>query len=125
MSPQAAPATWFCSFCLKSQHEVKKLVAGPGFIAICDECVEMSRIYMEGGTPDLSQQLPQEKLPTERLLKSLQAIDDVMRGKDSQLSAVVGILRARKVSWAQIGEALGVSRQSAWERFAASLPPDD
>ena len=62
MSPQAAPATWFCSFCLKSQHEVKKLVAGPGFIAICDECVEMSRIYMEGGTPDLSQQLPQEKL---------------------------------------------------------------
>lgn len=125
MSPTAAPATWFCSFCLKSQHEVKKLVAGPGFIAICDECVEMSRVYMDGGTPDTSKQLPQEKLPTERLLLSLKPLEDVMRGKDSQLQAVVRILRDRKVSWAQIGDALGVSRQSAWERFAATLPPDD
>ena len=28
-----------CSFCLKSQHEVAKLIAGPGAIYICDACV--------------------------------------------------------------------------------------
>ena len=30
----------YCSFCGKSQHEVRKLIAGPTFF-ICDECVEL------------------------------------------------------------------------------------
>jgi hypothetical protein len=36
----APPETLFCSFCGKSQHDVKKLIAGPG-VYICDECVEL------------------------------------------------------------------------------------
>ena len=32
--------TLFCSFCGKSQHEVRKLIAGPS-VFICDECVEL------------------------------------------------------------------------------------
>ena len=34
-------ATHYCSFCGKSQHDVRKLVAGPR-VFICDECVELS-----------------------------------------------------------------------------------
>ena len=30
----------YCSFCGKSQHEVRKLIAGPT-VFICDECVEL------------------------------------------------------------------------------------
>ena len=30
----------YCSFCGKSQHEVKKLIAGPS-VYVCDECVEL------------------------------------------------------------------------------------
>lgn len=30
----------YCSFCGKSQHEVKKLIAGPS-VFVCDECVEL------------------------------------------------------------------------------------
>jgi ATP-dependent Clp protease ATP-binding subunit ClpX len=30
----------YCSFCGKSQHEVRKLIAGPN-VFICDECVEL------------------------------------------------------------------------------------
>ena len=30
----------YCSFCGKSQHEVRKLIAGPS-VFICDECVEL------------------------------------------------------------------------------------
>lgn len=36
--PSAAPSTLYCSFCGKSQHEVAKLIAGPGSVFICDEC---------------------------------------------------------------------------------------
>ena len=33
----------FCTFCFKSQHEVRKLISGPAgvFIFICDECVDL------------------------------------------------------------------------------------
>ena len=34
----AAESLLHCSFCEKSQHEVKKLIAGPG-VYVCDECV--------------------------------------------------------------------------------------
>ncbi|MFT7400817.1 MAG: ATP-dependent Clp protease ATP-binding subunit ClpX, partial [Hydrogenophaga sp.] len=30
----------YCSFCGKSQHEVKKLIAGPS-VFICDECIQL------------------------------------------------------------------------------------
>jgi hypothetical protein len=36
----APKGTLHCSFCDKSQHEVRKLIAGP-FVYICDECVEL------------------------------------------------------------------------------------
>src|SRR3989337_1454590 len=36
-----------CSFCAKSQDQVKKLIAGPGAVYICDECVELCREIIE------------------------------------------------------------------------------
>ena len=39
--------TLYCSFCGKSQHEVRKLIAGPT-VFICDECVELCMDIMEG-----------------------------------------------------------------------------
>lgn len=33
-------STLYCSFCGKSQHEVRKLIAGPT-VFICDECIEL------------------------------------------------------------------------------------
>jgi hypothetical protein len=35
------PKTLYCSFCGKSQHEVRTLIAGPASLFICDECVEL------------------------------------------------------------------------------------
>ena len=32
----------YCSFCGKSQHEVKKLIAGPG-VYICDSCINVCK----------------------------------------------------------------------------------
>jgi ATP-dependent Clp protease ATP-binding subunit ClpX len=110
--------TYYCSFCLKSQHEVEKLVAGPGNIFICNACVGLCQVYMDGRTPSLSDFETPEKMPSERLLTHLPAVDATIRGKQTQIQWVVDLLRKRKVSWAKIGEALGVSRQAAWERFS-------
>jgi ATP-dependent Clp protease ATP-binding subunit ClpX len=119
---QAAPGrslpmkALYCSFCFKSQHEVKKLISGPGSIFICDECVDLCNEII--ADRPLNSKVPSpEELPTERLLKRLGPIEETVQGKGNQLQTVVDLLRSREVSWAQIGAALGISRQSAWERF--------
>src|SRR5947209_690570 len=38
---------YHCSFCGKNQDQVKKLIAGPGAVYICDECVELCREIIE------------------------------------------------------------------------------
>jgi hypothetical protein len=108
--------TLYCSFCFKSQHEVKKLIAGPANLFICSECVEQCHAVIAGTPPNASKPSPEE-VPTERFLERLGAIEDTIQGKGNQLQWVVDLLRGRGVSWAQIGGALGISRQSAWERF--------
>ncbi len=114
----AAPTkTLYCSFCFKSQHDVRKLIAGPAAIFICDECVELCNHIIDD-RPLTSKPSSAEELPTERLLERLGPIEQTVQGKGGQLQAVVDLLRSREVSWAQIGAALGVSRQSAWERFS-------
>jgi hypothetical protein len=43
----APPKTLYCSFCGKSQHEVRKLIAGPPPVFICDECVDICTDVVE------------------------------------------------------------------------------
>lgn len=49
--------TLYCSFCGKSQHEVKKLIAGPS-VFICDECIDLCNDIIRDELPatDLAQQ---------------------------------------------------------------------
>jgi ATP-dependent Clp protease ATP-binding subunit ClpX len=60
-----------CSFCAKSQDQVKKLIAGPGAVYICDECVELCReiIEEEGGPAKAktNQKVPPPKTLYEQL----------------------------------------------------------
>jgi len=37
---------------------------------------------------------------------------------DNVVGGVVKMLRARDVTWSRIGEALGITKQSAWERYS-------
>jgi len=56
----------YCSFCGKSQHEVRKLIAGPS-VFICDECVELcndiirEEVEEKQGGPSVSARLPTPK----------------------------------------------------------------
>jgi ATP-dependent Clp protease ATP-binding subunit ClpX len=54
----------YCSFCGKSQHEVKKLIAGPS-VFICDECVDLCNDIIKEEVQSLNELKPTEKsLPT-------------------------------------------------------------
>ncbi len=54
----------YCSFCGKSQHEVRKLIAGPS-VYVCDECVELCndiiRDELEEEAPSSGGELPKPK----------------------------------------------------------------
>jgi ATP-dependent Clp protease ATP-binding subunit ClpX len=46
MATQGAGDPLKCSFCGKTHHEVRKLVAGPG-VYICDQCVDLAHRIVE------------------------------------------------------------------------------
>jgi hypothetical protein len=105
----------FCSFCRRSDAEVAKLVGGPG-VHICDACIDQCVLVIAGrpargfgGWDTLSD---------ETLLAALAPSEASVEGAREVLQNQIDILRKRDVSWSQIGEALGISRQAAWERFS-------
>ena len=105
----------FCSFCRKSDAEVAKLVGGPG-VHICDACIDLCVLVVAG--KDASGFAGWDTLTTERLLATLAPSEASVEAARGVLQTQIDILRKRDVSWAQIGEALGISRQAAWERFS-------
>jgi ATP-dependent Clp protease ATP-binding subunit ClpX len=58
-----------CSFCGKGQEEVRRLIAGPGSVYICDECVELCReIIDEEETPTPRPERTFTRIPTPKKL---------------------------------------------------------
>src|ERR1700732_2740269 len=70
--------TLYCSFCGKSQHEVRKLIAGPT-VFICDECVELCMdIIREEHKSSLVKS--RDGIPTPREIRKV--LDDYVIGQD-------------------------------------------
>ncbi|MCK6451868.1 MAG: ATP-dependent Clp protease ATP-binding subunit ClpX [Alphaproteobacteria bacterium] len=70
--------TLYCSFCGKSQHEVRKLIAGPT-VFICDECVELCMdIIREDHKSSISK--TRDGVPTPRDIRVV--LDDYVIGQD-------------------------------------------
>lgn len=110
-----------CSFCQRPAPEVDKLIAGPG-IYICDQCVNLCHeiLAQESQTSgaDIAQIPPWQSLTDADLLAKLPRIASVAAQVEGGLQRWVREARRRGSSWADIGKALGMSRQSAWERFS-------
>ena len=95
--------TLYCSFCGKSQHEVRKLIAGPT-VFICDECVELcTDIIKEEHKNNLDK--PEDGVPTPQYI--LDTLDDY----------VIGQAQAKKV--------LSVAVHNHYKRLAHSTTSDD
>ncbi|WP_245633922.1 ClpX C4-type zinc finger protein [Amycolatopsis jejuensis] len=109
----------YCSFCLKPAAEVEKLISGAG-VYICSGCVELcSEILAGQHEPSTSEMTLWESKSDEEILESIPRMTQVSAQADARIQAQVDLLRSRGVAWARIGAALGVTRQSAWEKFSA------
>jgi hypothetical protein len=108
-----------CSFCTKSSDEVDTLVAGAG-VFICNECVDLCALVIaEKRAIAPAPRVPVwEQIDDQALLDHLPRIEAVRDQVDDDLRAWVAEARRRELSWDRIGAALGMKRQSAWERFA-------
>jgi hypothetical protein len=103
-----------CSFCSRSDGEVEKLLGGPK-VYICDACVGVCNRILEATPQKFA---GWEAMTDAQLLGSLAPSNAALEGVRTVLQAHVDTLRRREVSWAEIGKALGISRQAAWERFS-------
>ncbi|WP_042364051.1 ClpX C4-type zinc finger protein [Streptacidiphilus neutrinimicus] len=108
-----------CSFCGKPNPAVRRLVAGPG-VYICDACVTLAASVVDAGpTASAGPSTPVwASLSDEEMLGHIPRVASHIDQAEADLRAWVQELRRRGVTWARIGESLGVTRQSAWERFS-------
>ena len=94
----------YCSFCGKSQHEVRKLIAGPS-VFVCDECVELCNDIIREEVEEKSSNLGGSKLPTPHEIN--QILDEY----------VIGQPRAKKI--------LSVAVYNHYKRLEAGQKKDD
>jgi ATP-dependent Clp protease ATP-binding subunit ClpX len=69
----------YCSFCGKSQHEVKKLIAGPS-VFICDECIDLCTDIIQEEIAKLPKEEGDEALPTPHQIR--ENLDQYVIGQD-------------------------------------------
>lgn len=69
----------YCSFCGKSQHEVRKLIAGPS-VFICDECVELCNDIIREEIKEISPKQKADALPTPTEIHA--HLDDYVIGQE-------------------------------------------
>jgi ATP-dependent Clp protease ATP-binding subunit ClpX len=70
----------YCSFCGKSQHEVRKLIAGPS-VFICDECVELCNDIIREEVQESEEKSEHPRLPKPDEIKTI--LDEYVIGQDS------------------------------------------
>jgi len=98
--------TYRCSFCGKSQDQVQRLIAGPGGVYICDECIDLCREIIEEEQATISKpRLQTGKIPTPKKIYE-------------QLSQyVIGQERAKK--------SLAVAVYNHYKRIGVGMQIDD
>jgi ATP-dependent Clp protease ATP-binding subunit ClpX len=95
-----------CSFCGKGQDEVRRLIAGPGAVYICDECVQLCREIID-----------EEQVPESSPAPTLTSVPTPKKLYEQLSQYVIGQDRAKKI--------LSVAVYNHYKRVTASLSEDD
>ncbi|MBY0578902.1 MAG: ATP-dependent Clp protease ATP-binding subunit ClpX [Burkholderiales bacterium] len=69
----------YCSFCGKSQQEVRKLIAGPS-VFVCDECIELCNDIIREEAQEQSAKMAQSDLPVPREIRAI--LDQYVIGQE-------------------------------------------
>ncbi len=69
----------YCSFCGKSQNEVRKLIAGPS-VFICDECVDLCNDIIQEEVQESESERSDDRLPSPREIKEI--LDEYVIGQE-------------------------------------------
>lgn len=69
----------YCSFCGKSQHEVRKLIAGPS-VFICDECVDLCNDIIREEIEEANPESAEDRLPSPKEIKA--NLDEYVIGQE-------------------------------------------
>ncbi len=106
-NPRNSRIQYRCSFCGKTQEQVRRLIAGPGGVYICDECIELCReiIEEEAAQPAAKAKFPATRVPTPKRIYELLN------------QYVVGQERAKKV--------LSVAVYNHYKRVGAGMQVDE
>lgn len=113
----APPSVPCCSFCGKTEDVVQRLIAGPSAL-ICNECVGLCNEILSNESTAGFARL--DVLGDDDLLAGMARLEGSRAQVEQAVDEYARALRDRGVSWTAIGKALGISRQSAWERFTAA-----
>ena len=105
-----------CSFCGKSQKQVRKLIAGPG-VYICDECIDLCNEIIEEELTETAE-LSFDHLPNPREIRSF--LDDYVVGQDSakKILSVAVYNHYRRIQYQQ---SMGVGRRDEVELAKSNI----
>ena len=78
----------YCSFCGKSQHEVRKLIAGPS-VFICDECVELCNDIIREELDEKAER-GRDKLPKPHEINAV--LDEYVIGQKTAKKVLAGLI---------------------------------
>jgi hypothetical protein len=107
-----------CSFCGVRGKKGMRFGGGMGAM-ICESCVEQyHEAFQSSAKTRRAAEAPWESMTDAEVLSNLPMISQTADQVSEFLVEWVALARSRKISWAQIGNAFGVSRQAVWERFA-------
>ena len=108
----------FCSFCGQPGRRGMLFAGGLGAM-MCKSCVDhYHQTFESASKTQKAFDPPWESMSDAEILSNLPLISQTADQVEEFLVEWVELARSRKLSWAEIGKAMGISRQAAWERFS-------
>lgn len=106
-----------CSFCGKRGSRKNRLAGGLGAM-ICLDCIKhYHEVMTSPPKAAAASKAVWDEMSDAEMLSTLPLILKSAAQNSEFANEWVALIRARRISWAAIGHALGVSRQAVWERF--------
>ena len=117
MTMDFSPVGRVCSFCGLIGTSETRFAGGLGAM-MCQDCLKYYyEVTISEGNAESISRPPWNEMSDTEMLSTLPLIAASAEQVNKFMGDWIQLLRARNLSWAAIGKAMGISRQAAWERF--------